>query len=43
MLQFRNRKMNPRDTKRRTLADHVRKKGAEEDTWAQERGRKRRM
>jgi len=43
MSQFRNKKTNPRDTKRRTLADHVRKQGAEEDTGAQERGRKSRM
>jgi hypothetical protein len=43
MFQFRKRKTNPRDTKRRTLAGHVRKQGDEEDNWAQERGRKRRM
>jgi hypothetical protein len=43
MFQFRNRKTHPTDTKGRTLADHVRKQGAEEDTWAHEAGRKRRM
>jgi len=43
MFQFRNRKTNPRHTKGRTLADHVRKHGAEEDTWAQEREGKRRI
>jgi hypothetical protein len=43
MFQFRNRKTNSRNTNERTLADHVIKQGAEDDTWAQETGRKGRM